>query len=91
MRSVDPGADVAPANRTYRVVLQDGTTVTGRLLGHDTFTVQLLDTQRAAALVHEERAARARLRAVADAVVPRDAAPQEIADMVSYLSSLRGQ
>ena len=34
-----------PTNRFYRVVLQDGTTVTGRLLGHDTFTVQLLDTK----------------------------------------------
>ena len=39
MRSVvEPGADVDPANRFYRVVLRDGSTVTGRLLGHDTFT-----------------------------------------------------
>src|SRR6185436_9999525 len=42
---LDPGADVAPANRTYRVVLKDGTAVTGRLLGHDTFSVQILDSK----------------------------------------------
>ena len=42
---LDPGADVAPANRTYRVVLRDGTAVTGRLLGHDTFSVQILDSK----------------------------------------------
>ena len=72
---LDPGADVAPANRTYRVVLKDGTAVTGRLLGHDTFTVQLLDTREQLRSFDKSDAARAGVRAVADAVVPRDTEP----------------
>ena len=86
---LDPAADVAPANRTYRVVLQDGSTVTGRLLGHDTFTVQMLDT-------HEQLRSftKSELREQGFApspMPPYRATAQEIADMVSYLSSLRGQ
>ena len=87
---VDPGADVAPANRTYRVVLKDGTVVTGRLLGHDTFSVQLLDTKE-----QLRSFAKGDLKEMGFLPSPmpsyRALPPQEIADMVSYLSSLRGQ
>jgi putative heme-binding domain-containing protein len=88
---VEPAADAEPANRFYRVVLRDGTTVTGRLLSHDTFTVQLLDTsQRLRSFV------KADLREHGFAASPmpsyRDRlTPQEIADVVSYLVSLRGR
>jgi putative heme-binding domain-containing protein len=40
---VDPQAEVQPNNRSYRVVTADGREVKGRLLNHDTYTVQLLD------------------------------------------------
>ena len=88
---VEPGAEVAPANRTYRVVLKDGTAVTGRLLGHDTFSVQLLDTKE-----QLRSFAKADLRELGFVASPMPSyratlTPQEIADMVSYLSSLRGQ
>jgi putative heme-binding domain-containing protein len=88
---LDPGAEVAPANRTYRVVLQDGTAVTGRLLGHDTFTVQLLDTREQLRSFNKGE-----LRELGFVASPMPSFrgrlnPQEIADMVSYLSSLRGQ
>jgi putative heme-binding domain-containing protein len=88
---LDPGADVAPANRTYRVVLQDGTAVTGRLLGHDTFTVQMLDTaERLRSFSKTE------VRELGFVPSPMPSfrgklSPQDVADMVSYLSSLRGQ
>ena len=42
---VDPGAEIVPANRTFRVVTRDGATTTGRLLNHDTFAVLLIDSQ----------------------------------------------
>jgi putative heme-binding domain-containing protein len=42
---LDPAADVQPQNRFYRVVQRDGTVVTGHLLSHDTFTVEMLDTK----------------------------------------------
>jgi putative heme-binding domain-containing protein len=88
---VEPAAEVAPGNRTYRVVLKDGTTVTGRLLGHDTFSVQLLDTTE-----QLRSFAKADLRELGFVATPMPSSrttmtPQEIADVVSYLSSLRGQ
>ena len=88
---VDPGADVAPANRTYRVVLKDGTAVTGRLLGHDTFSVQLLDAKE-----QLRSFAKADVKELGFVASPMPSyrgtlSPQEIVDMVSYLSSLRGQ
>ena len=42
---LDPDADIAPQNRSYRVVTRAGETITGRLLNLDAFSVQLLDTQ----------------------------------------------
>jgi putative heme-binding domain-containing protein len=87
---VDPGADVAPPNRTYRAVLKNGTIVTGRLLGHDTFSVQLLDGKEQLRSIAKDD-----LREMGVVASPMPSyrgtlSPQEIADLVSYLSSLRG-
>ena len=86
---VDPSADVEPANRFYRVVLKDGSAVTGRLLSHDTFTVQMLDsTERLRSFMKSD------LREFGFVPSPMPSyrgtlSPQEIADVISYLSSLR--
>src|SRR6185369_78399 len=87
---VDPAADVDPANRYYRVVLRDGSVVTGRLLGHDTFTIQMIDS-------HEQlrsfNMSDLRERGFVDSPMPSYRATmstQEIADVVSYLQTLRG-
>jgi len=88
---LDPDAEVAPANRFVHAVTKDGLTVTGRLLNRDNFTVQLIDTD-------------GRLRAftIAElrefALVTKSQMPsykdklsvQEVADLVSYLLSLKG-
>lgn len=86
---LDPQADVQPNHRFYRVVLQDGTTVTGRLLGLDTFTVRLIDTQEQLRLFVKSDV---RSHGFVDSPMPsykNTLTPQEIADVVSYLSSLR--
>jgi putative heme-binding domain-containing protein len=86
---LDPQADVQPQHRFYRVVLQDGTTVTGRLLGHDTFTVRMLDTKEQLRLFVKSEV---RSHGFADSPMPsykNTLTLQEIADVVSYLSSLR--
>jgi putative heme-binding domain-containing protein len=88
---IDPNADVQPQNRFYRVTLKDGTVVEGRLLGHDTFTVQLIDSKEQLRSFNKSD-----LRAAAFAPSPmpsyRDTlTPQELADVVSYLSSLRNR
>ena len=86
---LDPQADVQPNHRSYRVVLKDGTTVTGRLLGYDTFHIRMLDARE------ELRSfARDDLKSHGFAESPMPSfknrlTPQEIADLVSYLSTLR--
>jgi putative heme-binding domain-containing protein len=85
---LDPQADVQPNHRFYRVVLADGATVTGRLLGHDTFTVRMLDTREQLRLF-------VKADVTSHGFIPSPMpsyegtlTPQELADVVSYLSSL---
>jgi putative heme-binding domain-containing protein len=87
---LDPEAEVQPENRFYKVQPKSGQPVVGRLLNRDTFTVQLIDLDE-------------RLRSFQIADLREhgfDATPmppardklstQEVADVVSYLLSLRG-
>jgi putative heme-binding domain-containing protein len=88
---VDPAADVQPTNRFYRVVIRDGTVVTGRLLSHDTFTVQLLDVKEKL-----RSFSKSDLREHGFIASPMPSyrgtlTPQEIADVVTYLASLKGR
>jgi putative heme-binding domain-containing protein len=87
---VDPKADAAPQNRSVRVVTKDGTTVTGRLLNIDTFSIQMLDS-------NENLRSFSRTDLRESTVLPRSSmpsykdklSPQELADVVSYLASLK--
>lgn len=86
---LDPQADVQPNHRSYRVVLQDGTTVTGLLLGYDTFNIRMIDGKE-----QLRSFAKSDLRSHGFVNSPMPSykntlTPQEIADIVSYLSSLR--
>jgi len=88
---IDPSAVILPQNRFVRVVTKDGSTVTGRLMNQDTFTLQLIDTQD-----------RLRSFPIADlrqhSVLTTSSMPsykdklssQELADVVAYLVSLKG-
>jgi putative heme-binding domain-containing protein len=87
---LDPAAAVQPDNRSYRVVLGNGQVVTGRLLNHDTFTVQLLDS-------HDRLRSfdKSELRDYGFVATPMpnygdQFTTQEIADLVSYLTTLQG-
>jgi putative heme-binding domain-containing protein len=89
---VEPGKEILYSNRTYRVVTKSGTTVTGRLLNLDSFTVQMLDTKEQLRSFEKTN-----LRDYGFV----DASPmpsykdklnaQELADVVSYLVSLKGK
>ncbi len=88
---VDPEADVQPTDRFYRVVMRDGTVVTGRLLSHDTFTVQLLDTKETLRSFSKRDL---REHGFIPSPMPSyrgTLTPQEIADVVTYLASLKGR
>jgi putative heme-binding domain-containing protein len=89
---VDPSKEILSTNRTYRVVTKDGAAITGRLLNLDSFTVQLLDNKEQLRSFEKSN-----LRDYAFV----DASPmpsykdklnaQELADVVSYLVSLKGK
>jgi len=88
---LDPDAEVLPQNRYYRVVTRTGETITGRLLNADTFTVQILDAKEH--LVSLERSNLREAGFIDKSPMPsyRDKlSSQELADMLAYLSSLKG-
>jgi cytochrome c oxidase cbb3-type subunit 3 len=87
---LDPAAEVQAENRFYRVVTNRGEEVTGRLLNHDSYTVQLLDLDER---LRSFRKADLREQGFVDTPMPsyRDTlSEQEIADLVAYLASRRG-
>lgn len=89
---VDPGADVRSDHRSARVVMKDGTTITGRFMNQDTFTIQLLDGTARLRLL--DKSAVREFAILQDSPMPSykgklDA--QEIADIVTYLSTLKGR
>jgi len=87
---LDPKAEVQPENRFYKVSPKSGQPVVGRLLNRDTFTVQLMDLDER---LRSFQIADLREHGFDDTPMPpaRDKlSTQEIADVVSYLSSLRG-
>ncbi len=88
---LEPDAEILPQNRYYRVVTKDGATVTGRLLNQDAFTVQLLDSRER--LVTYAKSNLAQYAFVDKSAMPsyKDRlSPEELADLVSYLVSLKG-
>jgi putative heme-binding domain-containing protein len=88
---LDPAAEVQPNNRSYRVVTGTGEQVTGRLLNHDTYTVQLLDSDER---LRSFRKADLREQGFDDTPMPSYRGKldeQEIADLISYLISRETQ
>ncbi len=89
---VDPGKEILYTNRTYRVVTKDGATVTGRLLNLDSFTVQMLDSKEQ--LRSFEKANLRDFGFVDTSPMPSykdKLSAQDLADVVSYLVSLKGK
>jgi len=91
MRSlVEPNAEVQPDQRFFKVTPKRGEAVTGRLLNHDTFTVQLFDLDGQLRSFNK-----AELRDFGFVASPMPSyrgqlSPQALADVVTYLVSLRG-
>lgn len=89
---VEPNAEVVPNQRAFRIVTREGVTVEGRLLNHDRFTVQMLDSKEQ--LRSFQKANLREYDFVNTSPMPsyRDTlSTEELADVVSYLVSLKGQ
>jgi putative heme-binding domain-containing protein len=88
---LEPKAEIQPENRFYKVSPKSGGSVVGRLLNRDTYTVQLIDLDER---LRSFEIAELREHGFDDTPMPpaRDKlSTQEIADVVSYLLSLRGE
>ncbi len=87
---LEPAAEVQPSNRFYSVTPAGSEAITGRLLNHDTFTVQLFDTdERLRSFVKADLLDHGFI----DTPMPSfqdELGAQEIADVVAWLVSLRG-
>jgi putative heme-binding domain-containing protein len=88
----DPTATMRPLDRPVHIVLKNGKTIDGRRLNEDTYSVQVIDSQ--------ERLISIMKSDVKDFAISRTSpmpsykdklAPQELADLVSYLVTLKGE
>jgi putative heme-binding domain-containing protein len=89
---VSPGSEIRPENRAVRVVMKDGKIVTGRFLNQDTFTIQLIDSNDK--LLSLDKSSIRESSLLTTTVMPSfkdKLSAQELADVVSYLSSLKGR
>ena len=87
----DPAAEILPANRTITLVTREGETITARVLNQDTFSLQLIDTKER--LFTIQRSDVREFAWIKSSSMPsyRDKlTPQERADLVAYLLSLKG-
>jgi putative heme-binding domain-containing protein len=88
---VSPNQDVSPENRIVQLTTGDGKTIMGRLLGHDGFSVQLIDADGQLRSFDKESlrkftiATTNPMKSYADQM-----SGQELTDLVRYLSSLKG-
>jgi len=88
---IAPDDEVLPENRYVRVVTKEGTTITGRLLNQDAFTVQLI-TDKDELKSYSKTTLRG-LTILDKGLMPSYAATlnsQQVADIVNYLASLKG-
>ena len=89
---VDPSADLHPDFRVVRAVTRSGETITGRLLNQDSFSIQLLDSnERLRGLQKSDLRESAILSTSPMPAAKGTLSPAEVADLVAYLSTLRGE
>ena len=89
---VSPGGEVRPENRSIRVVMKDGKTIAGRFLNQDTFSIQLIDSTDTLRSIDKASVRESTLLTTSAMPSYRDKlSAQELADVVSYLSSLKGR
>ncbi len=80
-----------PINRPIRAVTKTGDVITGRRLNEDTWSVQLIDSQeRLVSLAKPDLKEYAILKTSAMPSYRDKLNPQELADLVAYLTTLNG-
>ena len=88
---LDPSAEILPENRFIKLVTRDGTTVTGRILNEDTFSIQLIDSKEQ--LRSFQKSDLSSFEFLKKSPMPsyRDKlSGDQLQDLVGYLASLKG-
>jgi len=89
---IDPDFEVMPQNRYVKIVTKRGETVTGRILNNDMFSVQVVDTKERLLSFLKSDLREMTIQDKSAMPSYRDKfSAQELADVISYLSTLRGQ
>lgn len=87
---LDPNAVVAVQNRYVRLTMKDGKTIWGKLLNVDTFAIQIFDSSEKLANVSKTDVRDMTMTSPMPSY--RDKlTTQELADVIGYLLSLKGQ
>jgi hypothetical protein len=80
-----------PINRPVRAVTRDGTVINGRRLNEDTYTVQLLDDQERLIALTKADLREYTILTASPMPAQKNMSPDELADLVAYLLSLKGR
>jgi len=88
----EPTAQMMPINRPVRAVTRDGKVISGRRLNEDTYTVQLIDDQEKLISLTKSDLKEYTIATVSPMPSFRDRlTPDELADVVAYLLTLKGR
>jgi putative heme-binding domain-containing protein len=88
---LDPDASMSATSPPFRAVKNDGTVISGLLLNQDLFTVQMLDAN--GALLSLQKSDLRESGLLKNSPMPSYRGrftPQELADVIAYVASLRG-
>jgi putative heme-binding domain-containing protein len=88
---LEPNAEILPDNRFVRLVTRDGVAITGRILNHDAFTVELIDSKER--LLSFQKSSLKEFVFLDESPMPSyrgKLGPEELADLIGYLVSLKG-
>jgi mono/diheme cytochrome c family protein len=87
---LDPNAVVSVQNRYVLLTMKDGKKISGKLLSVDTFAVQIFDSNEKLANISKDNVREMTMTSPMPSY--RDKlSTQELADVISYLMSLKGQ
>lgn len=86
---LNPASEVQSQNRFYKVTTRSGEIVRGRLLNHDTFTVQIVDENETLRSFDKASLSEHDFTAPGMPSVRGLLSDSEVADLVSYLTTLR--
>ncbi len=88
---LDPNRAMLPINRPTTIVTTAGTTIRGRRTNEDTFSVQLVDDrERLVTVVKKDIKSMTLAKESPMPSMAKRLSPDEVADLVAYLLSLRG-